>query len=149
MAINAEDYDVFIKDFGAKDGTYKGVGCIQGQSDLLSRGEREIKESSCANIGVEDDKSLKKIKYPTATLIYKYSPTATDGRKTIIDAYEDGKKKLTVKVVLDDKAEGGTHGTYFERDVLVSKVDPKDEDGDWAEESTFALLGKRRETAAA
>jgi len=146
-AINAEEYDISVKDVGADDGTYKGVGCLLDLTGFLSKGSREVKVRECANIGVDDEKSLKKIKYSDATVKYNFDPYDTAGKKALNDAY-DSAKPVTIRIELDDKDDGGTHGTYIERDCLVKEI-VSDRGDDWEETANLELLSAYRLTVKA
>lgn len=147
-AINAENYDIFVKEMGADDTTYLPVGCLLDVSGFLSKGSREVSTSACVNIGSVDEKTLKKIKYADGTVKYNYNPTDTAGKQLLNSAYDDGKTKLTVRLEMDDKPVGGTHGTYVERDVLVKQINTERGDN-WEETASLEFLGAYTVTAAA
>jgi len=142
MAINSSEYDVFVKEVGADDGTYKGVGCLLDLTGFLSKGSREVATSECKNKGSVDEKTLKKIKYADGSVKYNYDPAATDGKKVLNDAYDDGKTKLTIRVEFDDTPDAGTHGTYIERDILVKEINGENGEN-WEETASLEFLGAR------
>lgn len=149
MAINSENYDIEVKVKGTDDTTYVAVGCLLDQSDLLSKGSRDVATSACKNLGSVDQKSLKKIVYGEGSLTYAYDPLDTTGKKAINDAFDDGKTELTIRVELDDKAVGGTHGTYVSRDVLVKEIATNNGTDNWEETVTFEMTSPYTITAAA
>lgn len=151
--INPEKYNLFIKPQGAEDTDYKPLGCVIGYENLMHKGTRDLKGNNCKNIpadGQPDDngKRLKAKKFDNGSVTYIYDNVATDGRKTLNDAFndEDNDVKLTIKLVLDDKIDGGVSGTYIERDVLVSSVEPIPNDDDLEEKVSLEFLNAPRTT---
>jgi len=127
--IDSDEYDVFVKEKGADDGTYKGVGCIEEMTNILKKGSREVKVIKCVDKDSEDKKVLGKKTHADGTIKYGFDLNDTAGKKALADAFED-KTEMTIKIELDD--EGATHSTYIERDVLVKEVDIAP-DGVWKE----------------
>ena len=152
MGISSDKYNFFVKPQGAEDTEYKGVGCHLSYENLLHKGTRDIAGKRCMSIpadGEPDDngKRLKAKKFDNGSITYVYSPQATDGRKTINDAFddEDVDVKLTIKFILNDKRTG-TAGTYIERDVLITSCEPQDDDDEFVEKATMEFLNAPRKT---
>jgi len=142
--IESAEYDVFVKERGADDGTYKGVGCVEELSNMLKKGSRDVTKKDCKNKGTSEVKILGAIKHADGSIKYAFDLADTTGKKVLADAFEN-KTELTVKIELDDK--GTTHSTYIERDIVVTEIDIAD-DGVWTETVAVEFLGKPTFTVA-
>jgi len=142
--ISSEEYDVFVKDKGADDSTYKGVGCVSDMQNMLKKGTRDVTTKDCVDKGSEQRKILGKIKHADGSIQYGFDINDTEGKKKLSDAF-DNKTELTLKVELDDT--GTTHSTYVERDVLVKEIDIAP-DGEWTETVQLEFTSAPRFTPA-
>jgi len=70
--ISSDEYDVFVKEKGADDGTYKGVGCVEEITNFMKKGSREVKVLKCVDKDSEDQKSLGKKTYGDGTIKYGF-----------------------------------------------------------------------------
>jgi len=137
--INSEEYDFFVKVADADDSTYVAIGCVMDASGILKKGTRESTTNKCKAIGSEEEKTLGKIKHADGSIKYFFDPADVGAKKILNDAFEDGKTKLTIKIVLDDM--GATSATTVTRDVLVKSIDIID-DVSWKEEVSLEFVGK-------
>ena len=149
MGINAKDYNVEVKPKGEADTAYVGVGCHLDYENLMHKGTRDLMGKTCPSLNKEDNgKRLKAKKFDNGSVTYVYSPTATDGRKLLNDAYDNEETdiKLTIRLSLDDQGTG-TSPTYVERDVLVTSCVPVNDDDEYVEKATLEFLNAPKTTA--
>ena len=162
MGIETKNYDVFVRLQSEAVADNKGVGCCTGMENLLEPGEKKLKSKTCSTLpavaGTDDNgKQLAKREYGNGSISYEFAteveasvvagtPSATDGRVLIWEAYEsDEDLKLTITIEIDDGDGTAGTGTRYERDVLVSNVSPLDDgDGEYEEKAMLEFLGKRR-----
>lgn len=152
MAISAKLYNIKAKIRGAEDTTYVGVGCHTAFENLMHKGTRDLAGNPCKNLPAEgevDDngKRLKAKTFDNGSITYIYNPTATDGQKTINDAFDDETTdvKLTIQLSLDDKGTGSAP-TIWTRDVLVSSVEIVENDDEYEEKVSLEFLNAPTKT---
>ena len=145
--IKSEEYDIFVKQKGADDSTYLGVGCVEDMSNILKRGSRNVTTRRCVDKGSVEKKQMTTIKHADGTIKYAFNLSDTSGKKMLNDAFDDENVdvELTIKIVLDDI--GTTHSTYIERDVLVKEISIEP-DVIWKETASLEFIGKPMFTAA-
>lgn len=157
MAINAENYDVFVRKQGEAVAENKGVGCCTDIENMLDPGAKKLKSKKCPSLptvaGVDDNgKQTTKPEHENGSISYEFDPaieaseTVIDGRSLIWEAYESEEDiKLTITIEIDDGDGTAGTGTRYERDVLVMNAVPVDDgDGEYEEKVSLEFLGKRR-----
>jgi len=144
MEIKAEEYNLNVKLQSEEDTEYKPLGCVLEYENLMHEGTRDVAGKRCKNLDSTDNgKRLKAKKFDNGSITYIYDYAATDGRKTIKDAFDNEAEniKLTITLILDDKPEGAsTSATYITRDVLVTSIVPAADEDVYIEKVTLEFL---------
>lgn len=152
MAIDAKKYNLEVKLQSDAATAYVAFGCHLSYENLMDKGTRDLTGKNCMSIpasGEPDDngKRLKAKKFDNGSITYVYAPTATDGRQMINDAFDNETTdiKLTIRLSLNDQGTG-TAPTYIERDVLVTSVQPVEDDEEYVEKASLEFLNAPRKT---